>query len=361
MAVVVPVISTFDSRGITKAIADFKKLDTVGQKSTFVLRGMDKAATQLAQSFMKAGLGAAALGGFAVKQFANFDAALNKSLAIMGDVSESMSQDMADAARQMAKQSTFSATEAAESFFFLASAGLSAEQSIMALPIVTKFAQAGMFDMALATDLLTDAQSALGMTMRNDVIGNMQNMTRVSDVLVKANTIANATVQQFSESLTNKAGAAMRSFNIDIEEGVAVLAVFADQGLKGSQAGTTFNAVMRGLVGGVQRFPEVFKQFNIEVFNSSGALNNLGDIMAQMEASLSGMSVQQQRSVLTQLGFTEETLAGTLALLGNADAIKRYEDALRGASGITDEVAAKQLETLSAQLILLKNNFMDIV
>jgi TP901 family phage tail tape measure protein len=360
MAVVVPVISTFDARGITKAIADFKNLDKAGQKTTYALRTMDKAAVTLSKSLMKAGLGAAALGGYAVKQFADFDAALNQSISIMGDVSESMRTEMGDAARQMSKQSTFSATQAAEAFFFLASAGLSAEQSIKALPIVTNFAQAGMFDMAQATSLLADAQSALGLTIRDDVVANMKNMTRVSDVLVKANILANASVQQFSEALTNKAAASMRSLNIDMEEGVAVLASFADQGIKGSEAGTTFNAVLRGLIGGVQRFPEVFKSFNIEVFNSSGELNNLASIVGQMETAFGGMSTEQKRAALTQLGFTEETLAGTLALLGNSASIARYEDALRNAGGTTDEVAKKQMQTLSAQIQILKNSFVDI-
>ena len=100
---------------------------------------------------------AGAIGVAAVRQFANFDAAMQKSVAIMGDVSETMRKDMSDAAREVAKTTTFSAEQAAESYFFLASAGLNAEQSIAALPQVAAFAQAGMFDMALATDLLTDA------------------------------------------------------------------------------------------------------------------------------------------------------------------------------------------------------------
>ena len=32
MAVVVPIISTFDAKGIDKAIRDFKKLDSAGQR-----------------------------------------------------------------------------------------------------------------------------------------------------------------------------------------------------------------------------------------------------------------------------------------------------------------------------------------
>ena len=82
------------------------------------------------------------------------------------------------AAREVAKTTTFSATQAAEAYFFLASAGLDAAQSIEALPRVAKFAQAGNFDLARATDLLTDAQSALGLTIRDDVVKNMENMAR---------------------------------------------------------------------------------------------------------------------------------------------------------------------------------------
>lgn len=306
-----------------------------------------------------AGAAVGAAAAFSVKAFADFDQAMTNSTAIMGDVSETMRKDMSDAAREVAKTTKFSATEAAESYFFLASAGLDAEQAIGALPKVAAFAQAGNFDMALATDLLTDAQSALGLTV-DDTTQNLKNMTRASDVLVKANTLANATVQQFSEALTNKAGAAMRSLNIDMEEGVAVLSVFADQGIKGSEAGTTFNAAIRGLTNGVQRNADVWDKHGIAVFNDAGEMRNMAAIVSDMEVALGGMSVEQQRATLTQLGFTEETLAGMLALIGNSDALLEYEKQLRNAGGTTDEVADKQLQTFWAQLGLLKDQLMDV-
>eukprot|EP01050_Picozoa_sp_SAG11_P025964 SAG11_NODE_6048_length_1400_cov_0.771714_3_plen_204_part_01 len=144
----------------------------------------------------------------ATKEFIAFDDAMNQSLAIMNATVEQQ-EDMGRTARQVALETTFSAKETAESFFFLASAGLDAEQQIEALPQVAKFAQAGMFDMATATDLATDAQSALGLTV-SDAQQNLTNLTRVTDVLVKANTLANASVQQFSEALTSKAGSALK-------------------------------------------------------------------------------------------------------------------------------------------------------
>lgn len=343
------------SKGITLPI--IYKADLKGIKdSEGALKNFGKLAAGVGVAAIGAVTGIATAG---VRAFADFDAALQQSVAIMGNVSDTLRTEMSDAAREVAKTTTFSAEEAAESYFFLASAGLDAEQSIAALPKVAAFAQAGMFDMATATDLLTDAQSALGLTSE-DTAENLANMSNLGDVLVKANTLANASVSQFSEALTNKAAASMRSLNIATEEGVAVLAVFADQGIKGSQAGTTFNATIRGLTNGVQRNASEFQRLGVEVFNSEGEMNNMADIVADLEGALSGMSVEQQRAQLTALGFTEETLAGTLALLGNSEAIREYESELRNAGGTVDEVAGKQLETFSAQLDLLKSQFADV-
>jgi TP901 family phage tail tape measure protein len=329
------------------------------------LGGLKKAEDGLVKfGKVAAGIGAAAAAavtGIAVKSvkaFADFDAKLNQSVAIMGNVSDVLRNDMSDAAREVAKTTTFSAAEAAESYFFLASAGLDAEASIAALPKVAAFAQAGMFDMATATDLLTDAQSALGLTS-DDTTENLQNMADLGDVLVKANTLANASVQQFSEALTNKAGASMNALNMEMEEGVAVLAVFADQGIKGSQAGTTFNAAIRGLTNGALKNAEAFARLGVEVFDSEGAMNNMADIVADLENGLDGLSVEQQRAELSALGFTEETLAGTLALIGNSEALRDYEKDLRNAGGTVDDVAGKQLETFSGQLSLLQSGFED--
>jgi TP901 family phage tail tape measure protein len=360
----VNIISTFDSKGISRAIADFKKLGAAGAssgtKATFALRTVDSAAKKMAGSVLKAGAGLAIIGGLAVKSFASFDDAMTQSTAIMGDLSDDMKGKMSAAARQMARTTTFSATEAAQSFYFLASAGLDATASMMALPKVAKFAQAGMFDMALATDLLTDAQSALGLTIRNDAVANMNNMVRVSDVLVKANTLANASVQQFSEALTNKAGAAMKAVGMDIEEGVAVLAAFADQGIKSEEAGTQFGIVLRDLQTKALKNTDAFKKYNVSVFDSSGEMRNMADIVGDLEGALDGKSDATKKATLLEMGFSDKSISSMLALMGTSEAIRGYEEQLRLAGGTTEEVAEKQLTSLSAQLKLAKNNLNDV-
>jgi len=319
-----------------------KSLGTFG-KSVSSASGM--AGGAVAGLGVAAGLATVAVG----KAFLDFDDQMTKSTAIMGDVSADMRADMEKTARSVAKSSTFGAGEAAEAYFFLASAGLDARQSIAALPRVTKFAQAGAFGLARATDLLTDAQSALGLTV-DDTTENIENMNRVSDVLVKANTLANASVEQFSEALTTKAGAALKTVGKDIEEGVAVLAAFADQGIKGSEAGTALGIVMRDLQTKAIKNKAAWQEMNVAAFDASGEMLNMGTIIGGLEQSLEGMSDEQQKATLLQLGFSDKSVSFIQALLGQSEAIADYETALRSAGGATEDVANKQLTSFKNQI-----------
>lgn len=342
MAINLPIVSKFDDKGIKQAEAT---LQNFGKMAA----GIAAAAT-------------ATVGAIAVKsiqEFTKFDEKLNQSIAIMGDVSDAMRNDMAAAAREVATQTTFSADQAAESFFFLASAGLDAEQAIAAMPQVAKFAQAGMFDMALATDLATDAQSALGLTSK-DAQTNLENLTRVTDVFVRANTLANTSVEQLATAFTTKAGTALKTVGKDIEEGAAVLALFADQGVKGEQAGTQLTNTLFGLTDRANKVPQEFEKLGIAVFDAEGNMRSMADIADDFGKALGDMTTEQKVATIAQLGFTKQARAGLLLIAGQGDAIRNYEDALRDASGFTADVAAKQLMTPAAQFQLMRSAFNEV-
>ena len=292
----------------------------------------------------------------AVKGFIEFDSAMTQSLAIMGEVTQAMERDMVDAARAVAEELNFTSAQAAESFFFLASAGLNAEQSIAALPAVAQFARAGMFDLALATDLATDAQSALGLASKDAQI-NLLNMTRVTDVLVKANTLANATVEQFSTALTTEAGAALKTFNIDMEEGVAVLAAFADQGIKGQVAGSGLSRILRLMTSAAVNNAKAYEELNVEVFDAEGNIRNLADIISDLETTMASMSDATRVAAFEQLGFQARVQGIILPLLGTSDAIRGYEEELRKAGGTTQEVADKQMQSLENRIGQIRQRF----
>ena len=294
----------------------------------------------------------------AVGEYIKFNDKMVQSLAIM-QTSFSEQKAMAQTARDVASVTAVSAEQSAEAYFFLASAGLNAQQSIAALPQVAKFAQAGMFDMATATDLATDAQSALGLTV-SDAGENLANLTRVTDVLVKANTLANASVQQFSEALTTKSGAALKVVNKDIEEGVAVLAAFADRGVKGAEAGDKLNQVLRDIPRATAKNKSEFAALGLEMFDAEGNMRNVADIIEELDSVLGPMSDEMKAATLDQLGLNRGVADAVKILSGAGDQIRNYEKALRDSAGVTEEVADNQLESLKAQLGLAKDKFIDL-
>ncbi len=297
----------------------------------------------------------AIIGGTAVKAFASFDDAMVKSLAIMGDVSSGMQAHMREVALTLSKEGVTSAKDLAKSYFFLASAGLTAQQSVAALATVERFAVAGAFDMALATDLLTDAQSALGLTVA-DAQRNMENMTRVSDVLTGANTLANATTEQFSKALTSQAGPAMKSYKVGLEEGVAVLAAYADQGIKAERAGNMFGRMLRLMTKGFKDNEAAWRKFGINIFDANEELKPMHQIVKDLSAVLGVMSTKQKIATLAMLGFQARSQQAILPLLGLGDRIEEYTKKLEDMAGITKEIADKQLKSFSSQMKILKNN-----
>lgn len=301
-----------------------------------------------------------AFAGLSVAAFTKFDDAMTQSMAIMGDLSASTKKDLSGAAKEISRITTFSSTEAAKAFYFLASAGMSAQESIKALPVVAKFAQAGMFDLEKATTLLADAQTALGLRVRDDAVKNMENMTRVADVLSKANILANDSIEGFSEALTNRAGAALRLVGKDVEEGAAALAVMANQGIKGAEAGTRLDIVMRDLQTRAIKNEAAFDKYNVTVFDTRGEMRNLADIFEDLTKAMAGKSDEQRRSILMEMEFQDRSVASILALIGMSDELRRYEKELRNAQGTTDEIAKKQLESLKSQITLTKNEVSNL-
>lgn len=339
-----------DTSQYTKALRGAQVLlDTTSKKMTSVGRSMSLYITTPLT----------AIGGASIRAFGNFDDAMTKSLAIMGNVGPEMRKEMENVALTISEKSVTSAKNLADSYYFLASAGMNAAQSVKALPVVEKFAVAGAFDMALATDLLTDAQSALGLSSK-DAEKNMQGLLHVSDVLTKANTLANASTQLFSESLTNEAGAAIKNFNMDLEEGVSILAAYADQGVKGDVAGSMFARMTRLLIKSINENGKEFKKLNIDVEEFGKTGKNLTGVIEGITKAVDGMGPAEKAATLETLGFEARIQQAILPLLGATEKMRGYRAELDKAGGITEEVANKQLASFNSQMKILWNQIVNV-
>lgn len=309
---------------------------------------------------------AIALGGRAIfrfvadsiMQFAKFDQKLQQSVAIMEGVNATIRKEMSATAIAVSKELNLAADELAGAYYYLASAGLDAKQSLAGLPIVALFAKAGMMELNEATELLTQSNAVLGYQSK-DAQKNLAGMVRVADVLTKASMESQATIDQLAVSLATKAGNSLKLFNKDIEEGAAVLSVFANQGIRGAVAGERLDMFMRQATQAAIKNKDAFKKYGIEIFDSEGKMRNMADIADDLTKALGHLNDEGQVIALTQLGFQVRTVAAAKAFIGQGQAIRDYETSLRSASGYTKQVADEMLKTPIEKWGIFKQKIVD--
>lgn len=335
-------------RAIKQAADAYRESETAAKGASAsvgsLMASMAKSASTFAQSYATNKV----KNGY--DEIMRFQQAMANSTAIAGDLSAESMTKMEQHAQRIAFQTKFTATEAAQGYEFLISSGLDAAQAVAASGVSAKFAQAGSMDLAASVRYLTDAQGALGIKSK-DAAENMRQMQRVGDVLTKGNILSTASVEEMSRALTTKAAAAARNAGKELEEVAAVLAVMAEQGMKGETGGTNFAIMLRDLQTKALEFKKEFKAAGIEVFVQSGkmkgSVHNLADIIGQLEKRLGSMTPEMRKAELNILGFNDKSVASIMSLIGFSEKIRENEAAMHKAGGTIDEVASKKMPALA--------------
>ena len=287
-----------------------------------------------------------------IAKFGNeFDQAMTESLAIMDRVTPEMRSRMESTARTVSETTKYSAAEAATAYYSLASAGLNAAQSVDALPVAARFAQAGVMDLGKAAESLTAIQTALGLKT-GDAAQNIVNMTRVSDVLVEVNNRALGKISDYTVAL-ERSGGSLKLYNKTVEEGAAVLGAYASKGIVGANAGQYLYMVLRDLTSAAVKQPEHFQRAGIAVFDAAGKMRNMADIIDDLTRRFGPLSDESKRQELLFLGLTSRSQSALLPLMGMGDTVRSLEVDLRKAGGTTQEVADKQMTSLRMAFTLL--------
>ena len=156
-------------------------------------------------------VGAAAIAGaagavsvFGVKSIQagmDFDSSMSQVAATMGTTVDQIGE-LRDFAQEMGRTTAFSATQSADALNYMALAGYDAQTSMAMLPNVLNLAAAGGIELAQASDMVTDAQSAFGLTTAQT--------TAMVDQMAKTSSKTNTSVQQLGEGFL-KIGATARN------------------------------------------------------------------------------------------------------------------------------------------------------
>lgn len=319
-----------------------------------------------------AGLGLGLGGFFSVRGIARqirnaldeairFENVLSQSISIVEGVTEEIRQRYRDTAEAVSATTRFSATESAQGFFFLASAGFTLEEQLRALPVAANFAQAGLLSLEESVSLLVDSQAALGLRT-TDVEESFRGLLRVSDAITQANIQSNASIQELARGLQNKVAATATLIKRPLEEVLALLSVFAEQGIKGRVGGNRANILLRELASKAIINADEFKKLGISVFDAVGNFRAIDDVIEDLEKRIFlGRSTREARALFLQLGLTREATDSLFQVLARgSDRLRFFLKGQDDAAGKTAQVAKRNLLPLVREFGFLVNQFKRI-
>lgn len=330
--------------------------DQSGKKLNDYTESAKKNAGDLVKAFAAVAAAILAVAKTSLDAGTEFDKSVSQIGATMGftadelaDKSSSASQTLKELrgfAGEMGAKTAFTANEAADALNYMALAGYDADKSMNMLPKVLNLAAAGSIELADASDMVTDAQSALGLSM--------DETSELVDKMAKTASRTNTSVAQLGEGIL-KIGGTARSLKGGTTELAASLGVLADNGIKGAEGGTHLRNVLLSLQQAAVNGKIAVGDMAVEVYDVSGEMRALPDIFGDINTAMQGMTEAGADAAKTAL-FNKTDLSAVNALLATSG--ERWT-ALTGeidnAAGAAQAMAETQLDNLAGDITLLQS------
>ena len=218
---------------------------------------------------------------YVVEVGSNFEQAMDKVSALSGATGSDLNA-LSDKAKQLGAVTQYSATEVADAFSYMALAGWDTQSMLDGIDGVLNLAAASQMDLAEASDIVTDNLSAFGL--------GASDAAKFVDEMAYAQANSNTTTSQLAEAFGNCA-ANMHAAGQDAETTTSILEAFANQGIKGTEAGTKLTAIMRDITQKMKDGKIQIGDTAVAVTDANGNFRDLTDILIDVEAATAGIAV----------------------------------------------------------------------
>ena len=276
----------------------------------------------------------------AIKMGADFEEGMSKVEAISGATGEDL-EKLKEKAMEMGAKTKFSATEASEALQYMAMAGWKTEDMLNGLEGIMDLAAASGEDLALTSDIVTDALTAFGLSA--------QDSTRFADVLAAASSNANTNVSLMGETFKYVAPVA-GALGYSIEDTAVAIGLMANSGIKGSEAGTALRAILSRLTKPTDEVAAAMSALNISLTNSDGTMKSFNDIIIDLRNSFSKLDQAQQAEMAATLGG-QEAMSALLSIVNASDSdFQKLTNAIDNSSGSAKKMAETMNNNLKGKL-----------
>lgn len=288
-----------------------------------------------------------AVGADAVKVGMDFDKSMSQVAATMRkDMDTSEMQKLRDYALEMSATTKFTASEVSEALNYMALAGMTVTEQMDMLPSVLSLAAAGNMQLAKASDIVTDAQTALGLSFA-------ETKTMIDQMAAGASN-SNADVQQLGEAILT-IGANAKHLKGGTAELITLLGNLADASFKGSEGGIKLRNILAGLRGNTKDARAMLEKYNISLYDAKGNMMPVNEALSKMLQTIDKMTDAERDNFLDTV-FNSRDLAAAEALVSAAE--KDYKELLQSvtdSNGAAEEMMNRQIDNLAGDITILKS------
>lgn len=329
--------------GMQSAARATRELGTENEK----LAQKREALNTLATGLGVIGTVAAAAVGLAVTKFAEFDAKMSQVRSLSHASAETM-RELREEALTAGQQIGFSASEAADAQIELVKAGVSTADIMGgALTGALNLAAAGQINVAESTQIA-------GVAMTQFKLAGAD-VPHLADLLAAGADKALGGVDQLGQAL-NQSGLVASQFGLSIEDTVGTLAAFANAGLLGSDAGTSFKSMLQALANPTGKTAELMQELGLNFYDAQGQFVGITGAAGILKDRLSGLTQEQRNAALAQIFGSDAVRAASVLYEQGADGIQGWIDNVND-SGFAAEQAQGKLDNLQGDLKKLQAAF----
>ncbi len=329
---------------VVKIGADISGLSKGLQTAQTRLTKLSSSLTSIGTSLtMKVTMPLVLLAKQALQTSAEFEQSMANAASVSGATGEEL-EKMTALAREMGKTTVFSASDAADAMYYMASAGYKVEEMANAIEPILNLASATQNDLAFTTDTV--------IATLNQFQLESSEAERVSNVFASAIGYSQATLEKLGNSMSY-VGPVANSLGWSLEETTGALSVLYNAGYDGSMAGTSLRQSLVALMNPSTSAKKIFEELGIELTKLDPTTNKFSDIVNTLASS--GITTAQAMEV-----FGDRAGPAMMALLAQGgDAIADMTEAITGTDSAT-EMAAKQVDTMEGSAKLMKSMMEEI-
>lgn len=311
-------------------------MENTGRKSALIASGMTAA-----------GLAVAAFGVAAVKMAADFDQQMSTVQANTGATSAQMDQLRA-AAIEAGASTVYSASDSADAINDLGKAGMSVTDILTG-------GLSGALNLAASDGMAVgDAAEYMANALSMFHLKGSQ-ASQVADTLAAGAGKAVGNVSDFGEALNN-CGAQANSFGMNVQETTGVLALFAQNGTIGAEAGTQLNSMLMKLAAPSAEASNTMKELGISAYDAQHHFVGMANFAGQLQKAEKNLTDEQRNQANATIFGSYAIKAANYLYEAGESGVNKWTKAVSESGYAAEQAAAKNnnlkgdLENLSGSM-----------